>query len=448
MSNYGTLLLSKVIEDCDALQLTKHNIHTENFRITADREAFKFIKEYAAAHEGEAPSYAAVIERVPDFVFIPGVTDSYSYLTKQLLNDTGRAEFEDFVQNSEGLNAIWEADGSNTAKLIDNVIDKLQGIKQRSVTAEKVGTDLKADVDKFLAEYTRRKNGESFRTWRSRFSIIGEYVSGNMYVVYGRSGRGKSVIAAVEEALEAAEQGATVLIWSMEMAAYEVLTRLYVSLSGRQGLTEVEFNGSNILAGFDATQVRNGQLAPEFEAAFTTFIKTLNDYLPGNIIVRGVDDPSFSSRTVRQLEADIINTGADFVVIDPFYYLEYEKNTSRTTGGDAAETSKKLRRLCGTTQTVILAITQADEVQEVEDADGSREIALPKRSEVKKTSALLEDATTLIAIDTDYKQGRGLIGINKGRNGGEGDVIEILYATQYGVVKELTAAAAGSADDF
>ena len=447
MSNYGTLLLSKIIDENSPQQLAKHNVQAENFRIAADREAFEFIKEYAAKHEGEAPSYAAVIEKVPDFIFIPNVTDNYAYLTRQLLNDTGRAEFEDFIQNGDGLNAIWEADGSDTAKLIDNVVDKLLAIKQRSVKAEKVGTDLKADADKFLEEYARRKNGQSFRTWRSRFSIIGEYVSGNMYVIYGRSGRGKSVIAAVEEALEAAEQGATVLIWSMEMAWYEVLARLYVSLSGRHGLTEVEFNGASILAGFDANQVRNGQLAPEFEEAFASFIKTLNDFVPGTIIVRGVDDPTFSSRTVRQLESDIINTGADFVVVDPFYYLEYEKNASRTTGGDAAETSKKLRRLCGTTQTVILAITQADEVQEVEDADGSREISLPKRSEVKKTSALLEDATTLIAIDTDYKQGRGLIGINKGRNGGEGEVIEILYATQYGVVKEL-AAAAGSADDF
>ena len=96
---------------------------------------------------------------------------------------------------------------------------------------------------------------------------------------------------------------------------------------------------------------------------------------------------------------------------------------------------------------MVLAITQADEVTEDEDEDGAREITLPKRSEVKKTSALLEDAAILIAIDTDYKQGRGLIGINKGRNGGEGEVVEILYIPQYGVVKELTAVV-GGADEF
>lgn len=446
MSNYSSLLLSKVIDDNQPQQLLKNNLHADNFRIKADRDAFEFIQEYAAQHDGNAPSYAAVIEHVPDFIYFPNVTDGYNFLTKQLLNDTGRAEFEDFMQNSDGLNAIWSEDTS-TDKLIDSVVDRLLAIRQRSVKAEKIGTDLKADADKFIDEYTRRKNGESFRTWRSRFSIIGEYVSGNMYVLYGRSGRGKSVIASVEEALEVAEQGATVLIWSMEMAWYEVFARLYVSLSGRQGLTEVEFNGSKILAGFDSNQVRNGELPPEFEDAFKSFIKTLNEQIAGTIIVRGVDDPSFTSRTVKQLESDIINTGADFVIIDPFYYLEYEKNTSKTTGGDAAETSKKLRRLCGTTQTVFLALTQADEGQETEDEDGSREISLPKRSEVKKTSSLLEDATTLIAIDTDYKQGRGLIGINKGRNGGEGDEVEILYAPQYGVVKELIAVA-GSAEDF
>lgn len=59
------------------------------------------------------------------------------------------------------------------------------------------------------------------------------------------------------------------------------------------------------------------------------------------------------------------------------------------------------------------------------------------RGDVKKTKSLLEDAAILVAIDTDYKQGRGLVGNVKGRDGGEGDVTEIMYLPQHGIVREL-----------
>src|SRR5690606_796145 len=98
-----------------------------------------------------------------------------------------------------------------------------------------------------------------------------------------------------------------------------------------------------------------GQLAPEFETAFRFFVDTLNDRLVGNIVLRAVDDEDFNDRTLRVLEADIKSAEADYVVIDPFYYLHYEKNTSKTTGGDASNTSMKLRAMAGRTQTVIIA---------------------------------------------------------------------------------------------
>jgi replicative DNA helicase len=133
--------------------------------------------------------------------------------------------------------------------------------------------------------------------------------------------------------------------------------------------------------------------------------------------------------------------------LDPFYYLSYERNTSKTAGGDAAETSKKLRWLAGRTHVVIFAITQADEGKESADEDGNRELKLPAREDVKKTKQLLEDAYLLIAVDTDYKQGRGLIGLNKGRDGGEGEVGEIIYIPSVGVVRELASGEA-SASQF
>lgn len=435
MSNNGTLLLSKILDDNDVQALTRHNITAGHFKVEADRKAYEFIRNYAEQNRGESPSYATVVEQVPDFFYVPQVSDSYEWLTRRLLNDAGRVEFVDVVQND--IQPLFDEYKNDVHTLIDKLMEKFDNIKYRTNVREKVGTDVKNDTSKFLDEFDRRKNGESFKTWKSNFSNIGEYVSGNMYVFYAKSGRGKSVITSIEEALNMAIQGANVLIWSMEMPWFEVLVRLYVALSGRKGLTQVNVAGLDLSGGFNANDVRNGNMAYEFEIAFRAFLDTLNDEIPGNLIVRGVDDDDFSNRSLKQLESDILQTKADVVVIDPFYYLDYEKNTSKTAGGDAADTSKKLRRLTGTLQVVTLAITQAEEGKENKDEDGVRELALPEREGVKKTKALLEDASMLVAIDTDYKQGRGLVGINKGRNGGEGEVVEILYVPQVGVVREI-----------
>lgn len=434
MSNNGTLLLSKVIDDNDVQALVRHNITADHFKAEADRKAYEFIRQYAEQNRGQAPSYATVTEQVPGFFYVPQVSDSYEWLTRRLLNDAGRSEFIDVVQND--IQQLFSEHQNDVPMLIDKLKEKFDNIKQRTDVREKVGTDIKRDTEDYLAEYDRRKSGESFKTWKSKFSHIGDYVSGNMYVVYGKSGRGKSVIA-MEEAVEAATQGANVLIWSMEMPKFEIMTRIYVALSGRKGLTAVNVAGIDLNGGFDANDVRKGKLAHEFETAYRFFLETLNDELPGNITVRAVDDDDFNNRTVAQLEADIRDCNADFVVVDPTYYMDYEKNTSKTAGGDAAETSKKLRRMTGRMQVVTIAITQADEEKESVDDNGSRELTLPQRKDVSKTKQLLQDAYLLIAVDTDYKQGRGLVGLNKGRDGGEGDFVEILYVPQVGVVREM-----------
>src|SRR5690625_6341907 len=99
----------------------------------------------------------------------------------------------------------------------------------------------------------------------------------------------------------------------------------------------------------------------------------INEHIAGNLIVRAVDDADFINRSLRDLQADIERTNADFVIIDPFYFLDYEANTSRTARGDAAATSMKVMRYAGTSSVVIIAITQAEETKEETTDNGVRE---------------------------------------------------------------------------
>jgi replicative DNA helicase len=446
---HGQLFLSKVIDGNDPQALKRFNITAADMPTEAERQALKFIEGYAEQNRGQAPSYDTVVTEVPGFDYMPNVESDYAYMAKQIKANAAKTHLADFINGKFGNMYAEEKDGN---KLLEDLLSEVERIKMRTSVRDKIGMSVKDDIESFKAEYMKRKEGESHRIWNSRFPVInraaGGYVSGNVYVVYGKSGRGKSATT-LEEAVELAMQGANVLIWSMEMGSYEGRVRLYTSISSRIGATITSLDGIDMEAGFHSRDIRQATMSDEFEEQFFVFLDSMNDILPGNLIIRAVDDDDFNVRDLRTLEADIMATKADVVVIDPFYYLDYEKNTSKTTGGDAANTSKKLRRLAGSTQTVMFAITQADEVDEKEDDDGNRELRLPKRSEVMKTQALLQDAAVLIAVDTNAKEGRGLIGLNKGRDGGEGESAEILYLPQIGIIKEMeTGEAAASQFEF
>ena len=449
MAVYGEQLLSKLVDDGDVSAVTKYGITREDFMTAAERQAYDFIVNYAQANGGRAPSYATLTAEFPDLTYLPGVTDSYEYLARELKDAAAKRMAAEIVNGyrdeetgklvpSEFAEAYQKKSAEEFSEYLKNLAEK---IKIRTlVPCSQKATDVKADFERFLEEYRARKAGKSFKIWRSAFGYINEqiggYLSSNMYTWYARSGRGKSVIVMVE-ALEAAIQGATVLIWAMEMSSFEWMARAYSYLSAKAGVIKAEIDGVDYDAGFDNKAMLMGKLPEEYEQGLEDFLRTLNESVPGRIILRAVDDEDFTDRSVRQLEANIAEYEADVVVVDPIYYMDYEANTSKTTGGDAAATSKKLRLLAGRTKTVIHVITQADENPSEKGDDGVRELKPPKRAEIKKTKAVLEDAANTFGIDTLAHEGRGVIELGKGRNGGEDARVEIVYLPNFGIVREI-----------
>lgn len=439
------LFLSKVIDDNNVAALTQHGI-TERDLPEGDRQTFRFIRNYYQQN-GSAPSYATVTAECPTFNYTPQVGDNYDYLAREIKKHSATQQFADLVngQLGEKFDSLGQKD---IFSLFDWLQTEVESIKMRTSVRDKIGTDVKADGQSFLDEYRKRKAGDSFKLWKSKFPRINEqiggYLSGNMYTWYGRSGRGKSVFT-MEEAIEAAMQGATVLVWAMEMSRFEWMARAYSAISGRAGIASDTINGVDYEVGFENKALLTGKLTEEFEAGFEVFLMRMaeGEYLPGNLILRAADDDDFYKRDVRQLEADILATKADVVLVDPIYLMDYEANTSKTSGGDVANTSKRIRRLAGQTGAVIHIITQAEEVRDDTDEDGKRELRPPKRAEIKKTKAVLEDATNTFGIDT--LDGAGIIEIGKARNSSsEGVQIEVLYLPNYGIVREMPSGADAS----
>lgn len=434
----GQSLLSKIIDDGTPDVLDRYMLDRDDFATEGERQAYDFIKKYAAENGGAAPSYAVYVDACRDVEYIPEVSDSYEYLAGRIKEAAGKRRFAELYEKR--MPELYRS--KRLDDLISDLQKELDRIKMRSRVRISVGTDIARSSGKFLAEYEARKDGKSTRIWRSKFPSVnkalgGGFYSSNMYTVFARTGRGKSVYT-MEEAIEFAFQGATVLVWALEMSWFEWMARAFSSISARQGLIKATIDGVDYDAGFENNAILAGKLPKEFEIKFKEFVRRLNEILPGRIILRATNDEDFIDRSLRGLESDIRNTDADVVIVDPFYYLHYERNSSRTTGGDAAATSLKLRILSGRLDVLTLAITQADE-DASEKQNGVRELKPPKRSEVKKTSQLLEDAAALIGIDTLAHEGRGIITVGKGRNGGEDEEVEIIYLPNYGIVRELPA---------
>lgn len=433
-NNHGTLFINKVIQSEDFGNFAKYDITEHSFVSEIDRKTYRFIKEYHDKY-GDMPSYATVSDGVSEFVYVPNITDRFEPLVDGIKDRKMAVEFNKlFGDDFENI----QRESSTTEEIISQLTKRLDDIKLKNTNTRSVGKSAK-DTEAYLEEYRKRQSGESHKVWKSFMPGINEatggYASANFYVLFAKSGRGKSVFA-IREALESAMQGATVLYWALEMDFYSVMTRLYSMLSAKLGKTKLTVNGEKVEAGFGTRDLRQGTLRQEFEESFEEMLATINDHLPGEVIVKGIDDPSFVNRSVDQFEADIRATNADMGIIDPLYLMSMETNKSKTAGGDAAETSKKIRMLSGLLDIPIIGITQSEEGDE-KSGEGIRELKVPLRKEVKKSKAFLEDASTVIGIDSDYTQSRAVAGIVKGRNGGEGKTFELTYIPDYGVVDEL-----------
>jgi replicative DNA helicase len=386
--------------------------------------------DYANKNRNHAPDYRTVTVEFDNFNFRPEVQDSYEYLASQIKSYSTQLRVQNFMQTK----AMQKFEELNGLDFIDYMNEELSYIKQRADYRTKIGTDLALDVDSYLMEYENRKQGKSFKTWKSAFPSMPDYTSGNMYTWYARSGRGKSIMASCVEAGESALQGATVLIWAMEIPKFEILSRIYTYISAKLKMSKSIANGEEVLSGFDANQLMRGKLGAVDEDKFKEFLRNINTIIEGKIIIRAVDDMDFHNRSCKALEADILQVKADVVVIDPIYYMTFEKNTSKVAGGDVAETSKRIRQISGAYQVVMHVITQAEEVKDDRDDEGNRELRVPTRAEIKKTKAVLEDASMTIGLDTCDGQFRMELG--KGRQGGEGTVIEGIFLPHIGLVYE------------
>ncbi|MEK4697793.1 DnaB-like helicase C-terminal domain-containing protein [Bacillus sp. FSL M8-0063] len=452
MSRTGEKLLSKIIQTNDPQAIVRYNLRSNHFRTHEEREVLRFIKDYAEKNQNQAPPFDTVVEEILEFNYEPNVGDTYDYLVNDLKGTNAKYGFLQLLQG-EASKKFGEMPDSEGIAYGQWLGEKVKNVLDMNSIGGKIGVDAKMDTEDFLYELRRRQQGESFKIWLSKFhdinEAIGGYFTGNMYTFYGRSGRGKSATT-LAECVHMAMEGANVLVWALEMAKYEVLVRIYSIVAATKKMFNTKFKGVEYGVGFDTKELLMGTISDEHMAHFENFLKNINDHIAGNLVIRGVDCENFTDRSVKALEKDIINSNADVVLVDPFYYMHTPKNDSGVNGGNFAALSMHLRHLAGRTKVVLMVITQAEETKDENDKDNdTRILRPPHRDEIKKTKQVLEDATNTFGIDT--LDGEGVIKLGKGRNGGEGVEVNLLYLAGYGVIAQMptgTVAAEALKDDW
>jgi replicative DNA helicase len=441
---HGQQLLSKIVDTGDVQAITRLGVKRTDYATDGERRAHDFVVKYAAENSGAAPSLSTFVAEFPDDVcaYIPGVTDSFEYLAREIKDAAGKRAAAEVLSDPRLQD---DFDGKTADEFITGLTRQLERIKLETRTSvpEQMGSGLDDLSAKYREEYMKRKAGKSFTLWKTPFQRlndeIGGLFSGDIYGIMAESGRGKTYLS--EVIIECLlRQGARILVKSYEVKWYPWLSRLLSIMTADDGVLQAEGLGVKDV-GLPNKQLLAGTAEDEIEAYLFDTLAKINEHYPGELILQAKGDKSLT-RTLDALERELLmRPDIDVVVVDPFYGLEdvYGKNANKTAGGAAEQAARNFERIIGEHDVVGIYTIQAhSEKQDTED-EAQREIRLPKRDKVKTTKAVLEIATNLFSFDAS--NGIGRLGIEKGRNGGEGFTVELTALLDYGVLREVDTAA-------
>ncbi|WP_141431940.1 AAA family ATPase [Bacillus sp. 03113] len=440
---YANLLFSKICDEDNVSALTRYGITSADLPTAGERQVFRFINDYAQQNGGKAPSYATLTAECPDFIYTPQVGDSYEYLARQIKKYAAKMSFVELVNGSadkpgEMFRKFDELGEKDFESYVEWLQTTLEGIKIGTSVRKSVGKTLAEIKADFKAEFLKREEGSSAKRWDTPFESltreISGWFSGDVYGVIGESGRGKTyLLCVIIDSL--LRQGANVLVKSFEVKEYVWISRL-ISVATAVDELLVDELGRNL--GLPNKRILAGNLDDEIRAQFLTVVETLDSYYSGTLFFQGKSGAELT-RSLDDLEREVMTGTIDAVVIDPFYGLSdvYGKNVNKTAGGAAEYAATRFEQIIGDNDVVGFYTVQATVEKKQTDDTGTRELKIPTRDQVKTSKRLLDIATNLIGFDSVEKEGIAMLGIEKGRNGGEDFRLELMALFGYGVLKEF-----------
>ncbi|XMB86711.1 replicative DNA helicase [Mycoplasmatota bacterium WC44] len=251
---------------------------------------------------------------------------------------------------------------------------------------------------------------------------------GDLIILAARPAMGKSAFA-INMAYNVAEQGKHVAIFSLEMSAEQIVTRLLSSVST---INNMKIRSGNV----DAKEWQQLEYAGRM-------LSRMNIYF---------DDQSGTKVTdvyakCRQLAQD---NKLDFVVIDYLQLLQGSGQYSGNRVTEVSEISRKLKNLARDLNVPVLALSQLS--RGVENRENKR----PNMSDLRESGSIEQDADIVMFLYRDdyydedsADKGKVEVDIKKNRSGSI-QKFEVLFAKEIGLFKNLSKVAdpEGGNNDF
>jgi replicative DNA helicase len=377
----------------------------------------------------EVPSLAWLVSETDTGFEFDEVEESAETLVRKLRECRAKDEKKNLLQR---IAAEWVSLDAETVserlKSELDAIDKKYGLIEMSVA------NWTLDGSERIASYEQRKSSEQtmiytgFESWNK---TIGPMKKGDYCVLFAPPKRGKTHISRAFITLPAVRQGFTVLDLALEQPRAEIEAVLDSLESAHRGI--FTYNGQP--SGFSERDIIRGGLG-DMEDEYYRFVTEGKEGY-GSYLIKTLEDSDMDVCNMDRIEALIDLHKPDVVLIDQASLLSYEKVRDSKAGAPAEATSRRFRRMCVRKGILGVMLVQA-QIEQDKEEDGVRVLSPPDASKIKTSKAFVEDATTLVTVDSTH--GKALLKCERARLGGAGFEVNLQFFPNYGIVREVQAA--------
>ncbi len=327
--------------------------------------------------------------------------------------------------------------------LLEDADRMLFEIRQREQTGSmKAVKDMIRSVYETMKEMGKMADGEllGLKTGYSQIDKLSSGFQGQqLIIIAARPGVGKTSLA-INIGYHAAMEAKTVLIFSLEMSAQDLI-RKFLSVGSRVSLKKI----------------REGRFISKQED--TDLVRAAGLLSNSSIFIDTDDNGVFEMRAkARNLHSQLRREGKklDLVVVD---YLQLVKpNESIPREQQIAQISRSLKALAREMDVPVIALSQLNRESEKREKGQGKKKSRPKLSDLRESGAIEQDADMVIFIDKDapddapattmtYTYGTGVkverkvikctLIVEKNRNGPTGDQ-EVWFIPELTAFEEIS----------
>jgi len=308
---------------------------------------------------------ARAMQWFADAMTLACTTSQIEYYAKEVRKQAKTRKLQEAAQN------IIDSDG-DPDKMAGEMMSQILAMESGGKRADYNAQDLMART---IERIDAASNGQQLglRTgWRSLDKKLGGWHQGDLTIIAGRPGMGKSALG-MNAAMNAAKLGASVGFVSVEMDA--------VSLGMRMASSAASLSISNL---------RRGDLQPD---EWARLAKASSDI--AKLPLRVLDAPSWTmGQIIRQCHA-WHRTGLDMVVID---YLQRTKPDIKTDRHDLAigHMAQSCKTMAAVLEIPVLLLSQLSRNLE------SRQDKRPQMGDLRESGQIEQEADNIIMLYRDH----------------------------------------------